>query len=152
MKFIVQDTLSIKKVLIFGSFGLCKFQHKVGMNSFPMRMNVISYGTNSFPWGMYSFRSKIPIVCFATLSLWHFLDLVFRAIFSKFGQNTGFVKYPKEKVKKQKNLSYVRPPKKFQPFLSHFWPFLPYFTWKIGHISKNPNSAIWPKPDSDSYW
>ena len=62
MKFIVQDTFSIKKVLIFGGFGLCRFQHKVGMNSFPMRMNVISYGTNSFPWGMYSFRLKIPIV------------------------------------------------------------------------------------------
>ena len=28
----------------------------------------------------------------------YFLDLVFRAIFSKFGQNTGFVKYPKEKI------------------------------------------------------
>ena len=65
MKFIVQDTFSIKKVLIFGGFGLCRFQHKVGMNSFPMRMNVISYGTNSFPWGMYSFRSKIPIVTMA---------------------------------------------------------------------------------------
>merc|ERR1719412_2270554 len=25
-------------------------------------MNAISHGTNSFPWGMYSFRSKIPIV------------------------------------------------------------------------------------------
>ena len=62
MKFIVQDTFSIKKVLIFGGFGLCRFQHKVGMNSFPMCMNVFSYGTNSFPWGMYSFRSKIPIV------------------------------------------------------------------------------------------
>ena len=64
MKFIVQDPFSIKKVLIFGGFGLCRFQHKVGMNSFHMRMNVFSYGTNSFPWGMYSFRSKIPIVCF----------------------------------------------------------------------------------------
>ena len=62
MKFIVQDPFSIKKVLIFGGFGLCRFQHKVGMNSFHMRMNVFSYGTNSFPWGMYSFRSKIPIV------------------------------------------------------------------------------------------
>ena len=62
MKFIVQDPFSIKKVLIFGGFGLCRFQHKVGMNSFHMRMNVFSYGTNSFPWGMYSFRLKIPIV------------------------------------------------------------------------------------------
>ena len=62
MKIIVQDPFSIKKVLIFGSFGLCRFQHKVGMNSFPMRMNVFSYGTKSFPWGMYSFRLKIPIV------------------------------------------------------------------------------------------
>ena len=64
MKFIVQDPFSIKKVLIFGGFGLCRFQHKVGMNSFHMRMNVFSYGTNSFPWGMYSFRLKIPIVNF----------------------------------------------------------------------------------------
>ena len=64
MKFIVQDPFSIKKVLIFGSFGLCRFQHKVGMNSFPMHMNVFSYGTNSFPWGMYSFRLKIPIVIY----------------------------------------------------------------------------------------
>ena len=64
MKFFFQNPFSIKKVLIFGGFGLCRFQHKVGMNSFPMRMNVISYGTNSFPWGMYSFRSKIPIVFF----------------------------------------------------------------------------------------
>ena len=40
--------------------------------------------------------------CFLTFSFGYFLDLVFRAIFSKFGQNTGFVKYPKEKVEKQK--------------------------------------------------
>ena len=62
MKFFFQNPFSIKKVLIFGGFGLCRFQHKVGMNSFPMCMNLFSYGTNSFPWGMYSFRSKIPIV------------------------------------------------------------------------------------------
>ena len=62
MKFIVQDTFSIKKVLIFGGFGLCRFQHKVGMNSFPMRMNVFSYETKSFKYGMYSCRLKIPIV------------------------------------------------------------------------------------------
>ena len=49
-------------VLIFGGFGLGRFQHKVGMNSFPLRMNVFSYGTNSFPCGMYSFRSGFPIV------------------------------------------------------------------------------------------
>ena len=61
MKFFFQNPFSIKKVLIFGGFGLCRFQHKVGMNSFPMCMNLFSYGTNSFPWGMYSFRSKIPI-------------------------------------------------------------------------------------------
>ena len=71
MKFIVQDPFSIKKVLIFGGFGLCRFQHKVGMNSFPMHMNVFSYGTNSFPWGMYSFRSKIPIVDVAVRSYIH---------------------------------------------------------------------------------
>ena len=44
------------------------------------------------------------IFCFPTFSFGYFLDLVFRAIFSKFGQNTGFVKYPKEKVEKQKML------------------------------------------------
>ena len=44
------------------------------------------------------------IFCFSTFSFGYFLDLVFRAIFSKFGQNTGFVKYPKEKVEKLKML------------------------------------------------
>ena len=62
MKLFFQNSFSFKKVLIFGGFGLCRFQHKVGMNSFPMCMNLFLYGTNSFPWGMYSFRSKIPIV------------------------------------------------------------------------------------------
>ena len=62
MKFIGKEPFSIKKVLIFGGFGLCRFQHKVGMKSFHMRMNAFSYGTNSFPWGMYLFRLKIPIV------------------------------------------------------------------------------------------
>ena len=37
------------------------------------------------------------IFCFSTFSLGYFLDSVFRAIFLKFGQNTGFVKYPKTK-------------------------------------------------------
>ena len=41
---------------------------------------------------------------FKLLVFGYFLDLVFRAIFSKFGQNTGFVKYPKEKVEKLKML------------------------------------------------
>merc|ERR1712155_106053 len=41
---------------------------------------------------------------FITFSFGYFLDLVFIAIFSKFGQNTGFVKYPKQKVEKQKML------------------------------------------------
>ena len=34
----------------------------------------------------------------------YFLHLVFIAIFFKFGQNTGFLKYPKEKVQKLKML------------------------------------------------
>ena len=55
MKFIVQDPFSNKKVLIFGGFGLCRFQHKVGMNSFHIRMSVFSYGTNSFSYGTNSF-------------------------------------------------------------------------------------------------
>ena len=80
------------------------------------------------------------IFCFSTFSFGYFLDLVFRAIFSKFGQNTGFVKYSKEKVKKQKMLKMLlfiicEAPKKistiFKPFLAIFtlfhlknWPYL----------------------------
>ena len=45
--------------------------------------------------------------CFLTFSFRFFLDLVFRAIFFKFGQNTGSVKYPKEKVDKTKNVKNV---------------------------------------------
>ena len=62
------------------------------------------------------------IFCFSTFSVWYFLDIVFRAIFSKFGQNTGFVKNPKEKVKKQKMLKMLSfiiceaPQKKFNHF------------------------------------
>ena len=68
------------------------------------------------------------IFCFSTFSFGYFLDLVFRAIFSKFGQNTGFVKYPKEKVEKQKMLKMLlfiicEAPKNLQPFFGHFWPF-----------------------------
>ena len=81
------------------------------------------------------------IFCFLTFSFGYFLDLVFRAFFSKFGQNAGFVKYPKEKVEKQKMLKMLllvicEVPKKistiFKPFLAIFtlfhlknWPYLP---------------------------
>ena len=77
---------------------------------------------------------------FKFLVLGYFLDLVFRAIFFKFGQNTGFVKYPKEKVEKLKMLKMLlfiicEAPKKistiFRPFWAIFsqfhlnnWPFL----------------------------
>ena len=80
------------------------------------------------------------IFCFLTFSFGYFLDLVFRAFFSKFGQNTGFVKYPKEKVEKQKMLKMLllvicEVSKKistiFKPFLAIFtlfhlknWPYL----------------------------
>ena len=39
---------------------------------------------------------------FSTFSFAYFLDPVFRVIFFKFCQNSGFVKYQKEKVEKQK--------------------------------------------------
>ena len=70
---------------------------------------------------------------FSTFSLGYFLDPVSRAIFLKFSQNAGFVKYPREKVEKLKMLKMLlfiicEAPKKFQPFFGHFWPFLPYFT------------------------
>ena len=70
------------------------------------------------------------IFCFLTFSFGYFLDLVFRAIFSIFGQNTGCVKYPKEKVEKQKMLKMLlfiiceAPPK----MSTLFWSFLAIFT------------------------
>ena len=42
------------------------------------------------------------IFCFSTFSFTYILDPVFRVIFFKFCQNSGFVKYQKEKVEKQK--------------------------------------------------
>ena len=38
------------------------------------------------------------IFCFKTFSFWYFLDHVFRASFSKIGQNTGFVIVLKRKI------------------------------------------------------
>ena len=54
------------------------------------------------------------IFCFSTFSFTYILDPVFRVIFFKFCQNSGFVKYQKEKVEKQKKIkcyhfSHVRP-------------------------------------------
>ena len=68
----------------------------------------------------------------------YFLDLVFRAIFFKFGQNTGFVMYPKEKVKKQKMLEMLlfiicEAPRKISTI---FWPFLAIFT--LFHLKNWP--------------
>ena len=80
----------------------------------------------------------------------YFLDLVFRAIFCKIGQNTGFVKYPKEKVGKQKMLKMLifiicEAPRKistiFKPFLAIFTLFhlknLPYLQKpEFGNLAK----------------
>ena len=82
---------------------------------------------------------KIFLV-FEFLVFGYFLDLVFKAVFFKFGQNAGFVKYPREKVEKQKMLKLLlsiiceAPPKIstiFKPFLAIFtlfhlknWPYL----------------------------
>ena len=41
-------------------------------------------------------NSIFNIFSFLTFSFGYFLDLVFGAIFFKFGQSTGFLKYPKE--------------------------------------------------------
>ena len=48
----------------------------------------------------------------------YFLDLVFRAIFFKFGQNSGLVKYPKRKSSKNKH---------FKMLLNHFWAIFGHF-------------------------
>ena len=72
------------------------------------------------------------IFSFLTFSLGYFLDPVFRAIFLKFSQNSGFVKYPKEKVEKLKMLKMslfmiCEAPQKistiFGPFLANFTLF-----------------------------
>ena len=77
------------------------------------------------------------ILTFLVFQLFHFgyfLHLVFRAIFFKFGQNSGFVKYPKRKSLKTKNVKMLlfiickALLKKIQSFLGNFRPFLPYFT------------------------
>ena len=69
---------------------------------------------------------------FSTFSLGYFLDPVSRAIFLKFSQNAGFVKYPREKVEKLKMLKMLlfiicEAPKKistlFWSFFGHFYPF-----------------------------
>ena len=44
------------------------------------------------------------IFCFFNFFFWVLFTPCFRAIFSKIGQNTGFLKYPKEKVEKLKIL------------------------------------------------
>ena len=94
---------------------------------------------------------------FSTFSLGYFQDPVFRAIFENFCQNAGFVKYPREKVEKQKMLKMLKfiiceAPQKFQPFLGHFWPFLPYFTQKSGSRAKIPLSAFPGQTNSCSPW
>merc|ERR1712218_204686 len=96
------------------------------------------------------------IFCFSTFSLGYFTNPVFWPNLEKIALKTRSRKYPKEKVEKQKMLKMVffiicedhqKISTIFKPFLAIFtlfhlknWPYL-----------QNPNSAIWPKPDSDSY-
>ena len=77
---------------------------------------------------------------FSTFSLRYFTNPAFWLNFKKIALKTGSRKYQREKVEKQKMLKMLffttceAPSKKFQPFLSHFWPFLPYFIWQIGFM------------------
>ena len=76
------------------------------------------------------------IFCFSTFSLGYFWDPVFKAIFLKFIQNAGLVKYPREKVEKQKMLKMLlfiicEAPKKISAI---FWPFLAILT--LFHLKK----------------
>ena len=73
---------------------------------------------------------------FSTFSLGYFFDPVFRAIFLKFSQNAGFVKYLREKVEKLKLLKMLlfiicEAPKKISAI---FWPFLAILT--LFHLKK----------------
>ena len=85
-----------------------------------------------FWWTLHMINNDIfNIFNFSTFSLGYFLDPVFRAIFLKFSQNAGFVKYPREKVEKLKMLKMLlfimceAPTKKFNPFLAFFGHFHP---------------------------
>ena len=76
-------------------------------------------------------------------SLGYFRDPVFRAIFEKFGQNAGFVKYPREKVEKQKMLKMLKfiiceSPKNFNHFLAIFRHFYPISLKKVALEQKSP--------------
>ena len=105
-----------------------------------------------FQGGSHMMKSNIlNIFCFSTFSSTNFTNPVFWPNLKKIALKTRSRKYPKEKVKKTKNDKNVII-YHIQPFLSHFWPFLPHFSWQICHFSKNLNSTIWSKPDSDSYW
>ena len=84
-------------------------------------------------WGASHIINKniFNIFCFSTFSLRYFPDPIFRAIFFKLSQNSEFVKYPREKVIKQKMLTNVviyhmgGPQKYFKdfwPFFGHFYP------------------------------
>ena len=79
---------------------------------------------------------------FSTFSLGYFLDPVSRAIFLKFSQNAGFVKYPREKVEKLKMLKMLlfiiceAPQKNFNPFLAIFGHFYPISLEKIAVTPK----------------
>ena len=65
----------------------------------------MAYKWLNFLGASHMINSNIFNIYFiSTFSFGYFLDLVFRAIFTKFCQNTGLVKYPKEKVEKQKML------------------------------------------------
>ena len=65
--------------------------------------------------------------------LGYFRNPVFWPYLKKIALKTRSGKYPKQKVEKQKMLKMLlciicEAPKKINPFLSHFQPFLPYFT------------------------
>ena len=85
-----------------------------------------------FWWTLHMINNDIfNIFNFSTFSLGYFLDPVFRAIFLKFSQNAGFVKYPREKVEKPKMLKMLlfiicEAPQKisaiFKAIFGHFYP------------------------------
>ena len=74
------------------------------------------------------------IFCFSTFSFGYFTNPVFWPNLEKIALKTRSRKYLKEKIEKDKIIKMVllfilcEVPKKFQPFCSHFWPFLLYFT------------------------
>ena len=118
----------------FNLFWVCSPLHcGSGSSSGP---TVIEQWLFSLHLSMEAMESALD-ACLPTAWQLYFASLILqKQIFVGFCWQSKFVKW----IYGKNGWQNVRSQYNFQPFLSHFLAFLPYFTWQI---SKNPNSAIW---------